>query len=89
MIAQVGLKTGSKVMLLGKKYDPAQEEGYRQPLFFLLSTAMYLLHCFQCDQARRRDTGDATYINLLDLVSNVISASGRCWRQRRRGAQWR
>ena len=29
-ISQAGLKTGSKVMLLGKKYDPAQEEGYRK-----------------------------------------------------------
>ena len=28
-VNQAGLKTGSKVMLLGKKYDPAQEEGYR------------------------------------------------------------
>merc|ERR1712004_817113 len=31
-IKEAGLKTGSKVMLLGKKYDPAQEEGYREVL---------------------------------------------------------
>ena len=40
--AQAGLKTGSKVMLLGKKYDPAQEEGYRQPGFF---TSPHLQSC--------------------------------------------
>ena len=34
-VNQAGLKTGSKVMLLGKKYDPAQEEGYRKVTFML------------------------------------------------------
>ena len=34
-VNQAGLKTGSKVMLLGKKYDPAQEEGYRKVTFKL------------------------------------------------------
>jgi len=31
-LAEAGVKTGSKVMLLGKKFDPAQEEGYREVL---------------------------------------------------------
>jgi len=31
-LAEAGLKTGSKVMILGKKYDPEQEESYKEIL---------------------------------------------------------
>jgi len=31
-LAEAGLKTGSKVMILGKKYDPEQEEAYKEIL---------------------------------------------------------
>jgi len=31
-LKEAGVKTGSKVMLLGKKYDPEQEEGYKDVL---------------------------------------------------------
>jgi len=31
-LSEAGLKTGSKVMILGKKYDPEQEESYKEIL---------------------------------------------------------
>lgn len=31
-LGEAGVRTGTKVMLLGKKFDPAQEEGYREVL---------------------------------------------------------
>ena len=85
------MKTGSKVMLLGKKYDPAQEEGYRQERVIPYKHKFKYTNINAQIQIHKYKYGleqEEGYRQSCFSSPNMIFL-GRCWRQRRGAAQWR